>query len=252
MKQSRRKELKTNELSLYLQELRDVVTRYSNYIIGGIVVVVLILMVGLYVQRNRYETEAARWREYREIQQAMLEGKTDVADRAAALADATAGDSRLGPLAKELHARLLYSRAMTISPLAGSSERGDLLEKAKAAYTNLLNASSNRPDLAARARLALADVQETLYVAGKGDLDSIKADYAKVVDSKIAPYADMAKERLDTLPERVKKLEIVATRPAEPTATAPAAARPSTAPAGLKLEPTVPAAKAPASAPAVK
>jgi hypothetical protein len=243
MKQSRRKELKTNELRIYLQELRETVARNSNYIIGGIVVVVLILMIGLYVQGNRAQTEASNWRKYREIQEASAENKTDVLTDAADLAAATAGDRKLGPRARELYAQLLYSRAMTISPLANSSERAELLDKSKAAFEELINKAGGQPDMVARARLGLAEVEETLYVSDKGSLDAIAAEYRKVIDSKEAPYAEKAKERLDTLVERTAKLQIVATRPAETPASAPAAAsRPASAPA-IKI---VPAASAPA------
>ncbi len=248
MKQSRRKELKTNELSLYLQEVRDGMMRHSSYIIGGIVVVVLILMIGLYVQHNRHETEAAHSRAYREIQQALMEGKTDVIDRASVLAGATADDARLGPQAAELYARLLYAKAMTISPLSESPERAELLDKSQKAYEALLSKYSDRADLVARTRLSLADVQETLYVAGKGGLEPIRELYREVVKAKVAPYAEMAASRLETLDARTMKLQVVATRPAEVPASAPASApmaeaAPASAPA---------VASAPGSAPAAR
>ncbi len=54
MKQARRKELKTNELSIYLQQIQEAVVRHSNYIIGGIVVVGLVVYFGAkYIRRSQ-------------------------------------------------------------------------------------------------------------------------------------------------------------------------------------------------------
>lgn len=255
MKQARRKELKSNELMQYLQDLRDAVVRYSNYIVGGLVVVVLILMIGLYVQHNRHETEAARWREYLELQPAVATGETDVIDRAASLADATAGDPRLGPQVQELYARALYARAMTLSPLTESGQRAELLDQAKANYQKLLDRYPGRAGLAARTRLSLADVEETLFLADKGELETVRELYGAVVESGVAPYVEMARTQLDSLDDRTRKLEIVATRPAdepEPQAEAPVTA-PANAAANPVATPTTgPAdrAAAPATSPA--
>ena len=53
MKQTRRKELKTNELSVYLQQIYEAAVRNATYLVGGVVVVVIVLVVALLTQRNR-------------------------------------------------------------------------------------------------------------------------------------------------------------------------------------------------------
>ncbi len=224
MKQARRKELKTNELIQYLKQLRETAARNYNYIMGGVVVVVAILAIGLWVQHNRREAEASRWREYEDIQKAAMENKTDVIDRAASLAQAAAQDPILGARAKELYAQLSYEKAMSTSTLSPSPEQIALLEQAKSAYQDIINMSSSRPEVVARARMGVASVAETLYVLGKDDLNVAREQYKQLIASKTEPYADMAQQQLDTLAERTSKMEIVATRPAEVAATAPAKA----------------------------
>ncbi|MBI4578715.1 MAG: hypothetical protein HY718_03380 [Planctomycetes bacterium] len=248
MKQARRKELKTNELSIYLQQIRDAATRHANYIFGGVVVVVVVLVIGLYVRHNRHAVEAARWSEYEQIQQAAAQGKADALDRAASLVNDAGADSRLGPRAAELYAGLAFDKAMRISPLGGSSERAALLEKARDGYQKLIDTYGDRPAVVARARLGLAAVAETLCVDGRGDAEAAGEQYRKIVDAGVAPYADLAKQQLDTLAERTRKLQIVATRPAEPPSTAPATLPASGSPQA-ETAPAV-ASEAPASAPA--
>jgi len=244
MKQARRKELKTNELSLYLQQIRDAMARNSSYVIGGVVLVVLILMIGLYVQSSRYQTEAARWTEYREIEQeaAMQEQiKPELLDRAESLAQQTAGDPKIGPDARELHARLSYRRALETSPVTSLDEHLRSLEQAKASYQTMIDRYANRPDVVARGRMGLATTLESVAVVNRADISQAAEQYRKIVDSGHASWAKAAKDRLDTLTERTKPLQIVATRPAEPVETAPA---PVTLPAT-----TAPAEAAPATAP---
>lgn len=248
MKQARRKELKTNELSIYLQQIQEAVTRNANYIIGGIVVVVLILMIGLYVQSSRHQAEAARWNELEELQKPATEVKPETVDRAAALADETAGDSTIGPKARELHADLLYRRALAVSPVSNPGDYVKLLKEAQASYQTLIDGYAKLPAVVARARLNMGSVVESLAVANAANLDEARSLYNQVIDSgksdaALKLYAEQAAERLETLADRTRPLEIVATMPAEPVATAPAATTPA-APAQ-----PAPAEAAPATAP---
>jgi hypothetical protein len=246
MKQARRKELKTNELSLYLQQIRDAAARNSSYIIGGVVLVVLILMIGLYVQSSRHEAEAARWAEYREIQkEAATEVKPETLDRAESLAQQTAGDPKLGPDARELHASLAYRRALETSPVSNLDDYVRLLNEAKASYQTMIDQYASRADVVARGRMGLATTLESLAVVNKAEISDVAKQYRQVAESGDATWAETAKSRLDTLPERTKPLQIVATRPAEPVETAPA---PATLPAETAPAPAEPAAAEPAPA----
>lgn len=222
MKQARRKELKTNELSIYLHQVQEAIARYSSYIIGGVVAVVLVLVIGLYVQHNRHETQAANWRTYRELMKSTAEQpKPEDLTRTRSLVDETAGDPNLGPLAVELHADTAYQRAMSLSPLNSVPERKQMLETARDGYQKILDQFGSRADLAARARLGLAAVAETLYMDGNGDWKAAEDQYRKLEEGK-GVFAQIARERRETLAQRTEKLRIVATRPAEPVATAPA------------------------------
>lgn len=216
MKQARRKELKTNELSLYLQQIRDAFLQYSNYIIGGVVAVVLILVIALYVQSQRAQVDAARWAERREIEaEAAVEIKPETIERAERLAREAADDPRLGPVARELHANLAYQRALDMSPETDPDEYTRLLNEARSSYQTLVDQYPDRPDVVARARLGLGAVLESLHVVGQGELDAVAQHYRLVAESENPTYAALARRRLETLSERARPLNIVATRPAE-------------------------------------
>lgn len=223
MKQARRKELKTNELSIYLQQIQETVAGHANYIIGGVIVVVLILVVALYVRHNRYEYEALGWRQYRKVFLGSLgDPGPEVLDQARSLVSAYADDPKLGPLALELEGNIAYQRAMMLSPLSAGAERQDLLKTAQEVYQRAIDMPNAAAEVKGRARMGLAAVFETLAVAGQGSAAAAAEQYRKLTDSPAEPLMLIAQAELDTLPERMHKLEIVATRPAEPVATASA------------------------------
>jgi len=260
MKQTRRKELKTNELSIFLQQIRDAVTQHSNYVIGGIVLVVLILVIGLYVQSSRHAAETRRWNEYHELQREAATGiQPETIERATRLAQETEADPLLGPLARKLAADLTYQRALDMSPIGGSAERTELLETAAQDYRKLINTWPDRKELVAQARLGLASVAESLYVAGQeNELQVAREQYQKVIEAGNTGFTSTAEERLNTLEERTRPMKIVATRPAEPgvaatssapaTATAPAVETAPAAATGPALVPARMAESAPAAA----
>lgn len=261
MKQSRRKELKTNELSLYLQQIRDAFLQYSSYIIGGIVAVVLILVIALYVQSQRAQVDAARWAERREIEaQAAVEIKPETIERADRLAREAVGDPRLGPVARELHADLAYQRALDISPETDPDEYTRLLNEARSSYQILVDQYADRPDVVTRARLGLGAVLESLHVVGQAELDAATQHYRLVAESENPTYAALARRRLETLAERTRPLTIVATRPAETqpvpefeTPATAAAEPPTETPAETETEqPVEQPAETPAEEPAEK
>lgn len=226
MKQTRRKELKSNELKIYLQQVYEAAVRNATYLIGGAVVVVLVLVIGLYYRHSRHEVQAAGWRAYHEIAQSSPGEKGEVIDRARNLAVEYAGDPVLGPMARQLQADLMYRRALTLDTQVNRTERLQLLSDARDIYQKLIDTEPANSDTANRARMSLAAVAESLYVEGKADLTLAEEQYRKLIEGPPNAYTSIARSRLETLPERAKRLEIVATRPAD-TTTAPAT---STAP----------------------
>ncbi len=243
MKHARRKELKTNELSILLQQIYEGGQRHANYIIGGVVIVVLVLVIGIVVVRSRHQATQAGWRSYQEIREAK---QLDAAllDRARALAAEYGDESGLGPLAVQLHGDVAYDAAMEQSPLDAESKRLELLKEAKSVYERLIDRyAATEPIVADRARMSLAGVEESLVLAGEGKRGDVEALYKALIEGETSPYKRQAQTLLDTLDGRLKQIEIVATRPAPdpppplpmpPSATKPA---PDTTPADEAMSP---------------
>lgn len=252
MKQTRRKELKTNELSIYLQQIRDTAIQNSNYIIGGLVVVVIILIVGLSVQRSRVKAEADRWLEFTNIQNAMSQGSGDPMDRAKALADLTTSDKKLGPRALDLYGDMLREKAMSISPTDQAPERAQLLEQAKSAYEKLIQTYSSQSEVVLEARMKLAALAETQYVDGKGDIEPARQQYQEVLKNPNNAFATAAQQQLDSLAKRTKRLQIVASRPAESAPAAAATTQPASKMTVKKLPQQLGPRVTPTTAPTAK
>ncbi len=241
MKQTRRKELKTNELSAYLQQIYQSAGRHSNLIIGGVVVVVLILVAGLLVQRNRHVARQTAWNTYYSIRDRSAVVTPELIEEARQLAEDSRNLGDLGPRAMELHADLNYSLAMS---LQGEPDRTkQLFKEAKGIYEQALALFGAQPGVAARVRMGLAPVEESLLVAGEGDVERIRKLYQQVIDDEVTGFGADAREQLATLDERLAHLEIVATRPADAAAAQATTPPPAAAlPQPVVLEAPTPAA----------
>lgn len=254
MKQTRRKELKTNELSIYLQQLYETARRNSSYLIGGAVIVAAILIVIMLVQRNIQAKQQATWTTYYNLRDEKDLNKPDMMEQVRKLVEDNRDDGVLGPRALELQGDLACRLAMQVKNVSEQEKQIDLLKDAQNAYEQALSRFGNDTEVAARIRMSLASVMESLLVKGQGDKDAIAKLYQAVADTPDCPFKTDAKKRLETLTERLVKLEIVATRPAEPPASQPAT---MTIPP-ISVKPVTPAvpppppapASAPASAPA--
>jgi hypothetical protein len=247
MKQSRRQELKTNALSVWLQETYAQLVRNSSYVIGGAVAIVVILIVVVVVQRNRQAAIDQAERTYIEIRSGSVVEKPDLIDQAGRLAEEQGPTTPLGAKAAELQGDLAYQLAMT----AGPRKPADMisrLKQAKAAYEPLLSQKVNDPGDAARLRMKIAASEESLCVVGEGSADTVRKLYQAVIDGADLSFKTIALELTKSLDERLAKLKIVATQPASVPATA--AAR-ITASAPVTLPPiTVTPAPTPTSKPA--
>ncbi len=242
MKHTRRKELKTNELSVYLQQIYEAAARNATYLIGGVVVVVLVLVIGLLVQRNRNRAELDAWNSYSEIRSGDVVSDPALLDRARGLAAGYGDNSDLGPLVLELQASLGHQRSLSTTRPVENAPEIKLLKEARGSYERLLEKFGQRADVAARARMSLASVEETLLVAGQGNIQTVRKHYQQVIDAEPNPYQDIARDLLANLEERVARLEIVA--PAELPASEPAATTkpaPDTKPAPAAKPATMPA-----------
>jgi len=241
MKQARRKELKTNELSVYLQQCYDMAARNSSYIIGGVVIVVLVLIVGLMVRRNRLAAEQDAWRAYYNIREQSSTVTPELVDQARLLAAEHGSERQLGPRVLQLKGDLVYASAMVLSPNREQQRRLELFNEAKATYEQEIDQFGSKPDIVAKARMSLAAVEESLAIAGQVDGSAARTLYQEVVDSGPNAFQAEAEEKLNSLEERLAKLPIVASRPAEetlPTASAPALPSQYLSPATAPVAPT--------------
>lgn len=254
MKQSRRQELKTNELSIYLQQIYDFLARNSTYVIGGLVVVALIIVVGTMNARSQRAARVDALNRLSSIQTSDGARDIKVLDEIKDLAASYGSDDGLGPEIRDMQATLAHQLALNLTTDADKNQRADLLKEARSACEQAIRDFRSRPEVVARAHFTSAGVEETLFIDGqnswseeerKEKMAAIRSLYQKVIDATANPYQQLAKEQLDSLEKRLARLEIVATRPADtaPAATTrPAATKPvviSTKPAPETPKPTV-------------
>jgi hypothetical protein len=232
MKQSRRQELKTNELSVFLKQLYENVVRNLNYVIGGLVVVAALLAIGLYVQHRRQQARETAWSHFQELQRTSVTESPAALDKARELAVREQGNGELGPLSALTAADMADELAMSLDPAKDHDKRLALLRDAKDRYQGVIDGNPGRPALVARARYSLAKVCENLFVAGEGTKEQVRAQYEALLKDPL--YGSLAREQLDNMDQRLQPLKVVATRPAEQPATAPAGSpttQPTTHPA---------------------
>lgn len=215
MKKTRRQELKTNQLSIYLQQIGEALQRNANYVIAGVVAVALILAVGWMIQRHRANVQQAAWERYYSIRDRSAIPTTQLAEEVDALAAEMEGNVGLGPRTLELKGDIAYARAMTLPANADSAQRKELLQVAETAYQKVLSQFGSEADVAARARMSLAAARESLLVLGEGNPEDIRKLYLEVLNSPNSSFATDAQAQLDSLTKRMAELRIVASRPAE-------------------------------------
>ncbi len=225
MKQRRRQELKTNELSIYLQQIYEFLVRNSTYVVGGVVVVALIIIVATMNTRSQHRAKVDAMNRIRAIQGGEAVQDLKLLDEIKDLANSYGDDPGLGPVILDLQASLAHRLALSRTSEADKPDQQRLLKEARSVCERTIRDFGNQPIVVARAKLLLAGVEETLFIDGQGDRERIETLYKEVIDGPVSPYQKLASEQLDSLDKRLAKLEIVATRPA---ATATATMRPVT------------------------
>jgi len=233
MKQQRRHELKTNDLSVYLKEVYEAIQRNSRYIVGGLVVVVVVIVIGLVTQRNRMAAETAAWEEYDKLLRGDVTTDPTLLDSTRKLTEQYADDGRLGPSVLSLRGNMLYTSALSLTAPDQKADRVERLEQARTVFNDLLQRFGTRQNVKAEARLMLAKIEESLIIEGEGNVDVVRAIYQELKNSETGLYATQAEQRLASLDERLTPLKIVETpatkpAPAEEPTTAPAPAEKTT------------------------
>jgi hypothetical protein len=254
MKHSRRQELKTNELSIYLQQGYDFLVRNSTYVIGGVVVVVLIIVVGMLNLRSQHRGKVDAMNRVRAIQGETARD-TKLLEEIEGLANDYASDPGLGPQILDLQASVAHQLALNLTSEADKPRRAELLKEAKSACERAIRDFSDQAVVVARARMTLAAIEETLVMDGQGDAQKIRQLYQDVINGPVTPYQKLASEQLADLDKRLVKLVVVPAPPAPmPLPTTKEAAAPSATATGPgpaakpAVAPTEPAA-APKPAP---
>jgi len=210
MKQARRKELKTNDLIVYLHQLSEAAQKNATYLIGGLVAVVVILVVMLLIRQRSHQAEQTAWDTYYTLSTLDVTQHPEALDQAKVLADAHADDNRLGPPAIQLKADLAYHLAMSQQDKA---RRVELFKEARAGYQELLDRFGSRDDVADRARFALANIEVSLALHGEGSKDKAR-EYYQAVASGNSTFKQLAEFELAELDRSLQPLQIVASRPA--------------------------------------
>lgn len=255
MRQSRRQELKTNELSIYLQQAYDFVSRHLTYVVGAVVVVVLIIIVGTLNVRSQHQARVNAMERINDIKAGRIARDARLLDEVKDLANSYGGDAGLGPDILDLQASLAHELALNLTTGPDKARRAELLKEAREACERAIRQFKDRSEIVARARFTLAGVAETVLLDGQVEPDKQKQEirdlYQQVIDGPANPYKELAKAQLESLDQRTAKLEIVAARPPapSPTATQAAATRPAVQPTAVTLTPpTRPAAATGAAA----
>lgn len=217
MKQSRRQELRTNELSVYLKQLYESAANYANYLIGGVAVVVIVLVIGLLIRRNQVQALADAWATYSEITNQTEQDDAEILlERARTLAAEHGDDKRMGARILSLQARLAHQVALSLDAPGDKDRRLSLLKEARDTLDRLIRDFGDRKETAERAKLSLAAVEESLAVEGEGDKERIRSIYNDLAGDATCTYATLAQAQLDTLDERLAEFVTVASRPAPP------------------------------------
>lgn len=223
MKQRRRQELKTNELSIYLQQIYDFLVRNSTYVVGGVVVVALIIIVATMNSRSQHRAKVEAMNRITAIQDGEAVQDLKLLDEVKDLVNSYGDDPGLGPSLLDLQASLAHRLALGRASEADKAEHERLLDEATSACERAIRQFAGQPVVVARAKLTLAAIEETRFIDGQGNGEKIRKLYQEVIDGPVNPYQKLASEQLGSLENRLAKLEIVATRPA---ASAPATTQP--------------------------
>jgi hypothetical protein len=212
MKATRRQELKTNELALFLKDVREFLSTYGNYFVGGLVVIALIALGYVYMTRSAAQALAdAR----REISSLPFATDDEVRDSVAKLKRlASENDSETLILdALRRRAVMAMNRAHAADDGTPSSE---FLDMARDAYEEMLQRFPDRHlDLGA-ALIGLATIEEDLFILdddlahkeeARGFLERIR-DNANLNGT---PFQTIALERLNALDQTFVQVVMVDT-----------------------------------------
>ncbi len=149
MKAKRRQELKTNDLAAWLADAGKSFSQWGVYVIGGVVVVVLIAVIGLFMSRAKAEAKAQNFADLTAaVQQITASGEPSQDDARRALESideliASAGndDFKLAALLRKASIADFMANEVATDLEEGASDRevAKYLAEARAAYETIVN-----------------------------------------------------------------------------------------------------------------
>ncbi len=228
MKPKRRKELRTNELARMLEDAREFLRKYGNYVFGAVVVVVLVGGLGVYWRHARGAAVREGWRQC----QAAFGSQQPSPD--APLAQLRSISQEYKDPALVTQALLSLGQLCWRMAMAGPARRSpakahELLREAEGAYRRIIDEFADREYAVATAYLSLGAIAET-----HRRFNEARAYYQAVRDSAslgATPFKHRAEQKLARLDEQADTVIFAPARPraTRPT-TLPVTSQPSTLP----------------------
>ena len=218
MKSKRRHELQENVLAHELVEVKQFFSKYGNWILGGVLAVLAVVLIVWYAGSRADSLAAEQDAQFN----LAIRQVHDPAREAGALAS-------LAELAENAKDRLLaarvagflgefYSSKRQASVREGSTEAADFMAKAKRYYEMVVREPSQPKQLLASAHVGLVTLA---YDAG--DVATAKAEYEKAVKAHPqSPGGLEARRLLAAMEGRSGPVHIVTTLPTTAPATVPA------------------------------
>ncbi|MFQ5491060.1 MAG: hypothetical protein ACE5GE_10090 [Phycisphaerae bacterium] len=253
MKAARRQELKSNDLAESLEELREFLRTYGNYVFGGLVVIALVVVAYVYNTRSAQQARLEATRQLRTLPITTDEEVRDSVQKLTSLA-ADAKDETVVLEALRRRAQMSIQRAHAAEDGTPSAE---FLDMAAAAYQEMLDRFGSNPVDLGVALIGLATIEEDRFVLDNDPSHQAKAKsyLERVRDSEQltgTPFQSVALDRLNAL-DRTFVAVALFEPPPVPSATAlPSVVPPSPPPAQITATPGQPASPADAQAAAPK
>ncbi len=202
MKATRRQELKTNELAQTLEEIRNFLRSYGNYVLLGVICIAVIAVVWVYMKRSSAEALATANQEMNSL----------TADNDEAAQAAITKLTQLGAESSDeaFICETLRMRASVAMERAHAHETGEpsaeFLDAAQAAYDELLRRFPEQATAVGAALCGLATIEEDRFILD-GDLsrkDKARGFLERVRDNSALtghPIQTVALDRLNKLDE---------------------------------------------------
>lgn len=195
MKAERRQELRTNELSEQIEQVRSYVRENSTRLLATVIGIVVIVSASVWYFRGRESKVAEGWRQFQEV--ASATSPSDRVDQLKAIAQQDV-DSALTLQAWLAVGGIARNEMLNPTGSAAVFDTGpDWSEIARAAYQEVLDSFPERIPPAGESMIALGTLAED-----SGDFDKARTLYEKVIgDARFdnTPFEQQAEFRLEGL-----------------------------------------------------